>query len=58
MHQAFLSGRTHAYTMSWYGRIYIYSDAMKAKFPGAAGAAAGGDDDLDLFGDDDEDAVA
>ena len=45
--------------MAWFGLIYKFSDALKAKLPsGAGGAAAADDDDMDLFGDDDEDDAA
>jgi len=56
-HQAHLSGRTHAYTMAWFGQVYRFSDQIKDKWP-SAGGAAGGDDDMDLFGDDDEESAA
>ena len=56
-HQEHLSGATHPHTMSWFGTIYRFSDALRAKWtaqPGATAAAAD-DDDMDLFGDDDDD---
>ena len=56
-YQAHLSGKTHAYTLSWYGVVGRFSDALKAKWS-ANGGAAGGDDDLDLFGDDDDEDTA
>merc|ERR1712228_141108 len=57
-HQSLLSGRNHPNTMGWFGRVYLLSDALKAKLPATAGAAAADDDDMDLFGDDDEDDAA
>lgn len=44
----------HPHTMSWFGMVARFSDLMKAKWP----KAAGGDDDLDLFGDDSDDGAA
>ena len=47
--------------MAWFGLVYKFNDALKAKLPssGAAVTAAADDDDMDLFGDDDdEDAAA
>ena len=56
-HQAHLTGG-HPHTMSWFGMIYRFSDAMKAKWAKAGGATKAADDDMDLFGDDDEDDAA
>ena len=51
VHQIHLSGASHPHTLGWFGRLYLFSDALRAKW---SKAGAGGDD-LDLFGDDDGD---
>lgn len=66
-HQACLSPLTHPHTFAWFGQIYRFTDALKNQWPqvGQAPAKAdkkapakkADDDDLDLFGDDDEDAA-
>lgn len=58
-HQSYLTG-AYPHTLAWFGMVYRFSDALKAKWPkvGGTGATAGGDDDMDdLFGDDDGDGA-